>query len=312
MTDTSDMWSLLQSTYRSIFLARRKTNPTPPPIAEITQAFPMQHASIGDVMPLIYMMENYNRYALSTADYRIRNCYDNPVVIERQLQALAADGFLTAEGDSFRVTEKGEQLGDFVYRTMRPRWHIPPLHMDDEINRINVRMKQLADATFAVAEPPPNWSVTKRRDTGIAMPVDAHPLERFQWHLYDLWSYRDDAHLATWQPHNISPFAWETFTYIWNGECDSAEKLAEVLSSREYSAEQWGAYVQELLDRQWVTVSDGKYAITEAGKAIRDAAEKLTDYYFYGAWSGVPAADIEELRSLLTALQAELQKIANS
>jgi hypothetical protein len=310
--DYSDMWHLIQSTYRSIFMARRKIHNTPPPIAQILEVFPMQHTTPGDIFPLLYMMDNYNREALSTDDYRVRNCYDNPAVIERQLQALAVDGFLEASGSGFRVTQKGMELYHFVQKLMRPRWTLPPLQMDTEIQQILGRMKQLVDATFAVSAPPPNWSVVKRRDCGMPMPDDAHPLEHFEWRVYDLWSYRDDTHLATWQDYGVSPFAWEALSYIWDGRADTAAALAEKLPYREYSSEQWAGFVQELIDRNWVTLAAEKYTLTETGQSIRDEAEKQTDAYFYAPWAQVPEADIADLRTLLTTLQNALQAIANS
>lgn len=309
--DYTDMWHLLQSTYRSIFMARRKVNPAPPPIPEILAQFPLEKATPGDIFPLFYMMQNYNREALSTNDYRIRNCYDNPAVIEEQLKRLAADGFLETDNDIFRVTDKGVELYHFVLKLLRPRWIIPPLEMDAEIDQIIARMKQLVDVTFATTAPPANWSMTKRRDTGISIAPDAHPLEYFEWHIYDLWSYRDDSHLAAWHQYDVSPFAWEALTYIWNNEVNSAATLAEKLSTREYSTEQWATYVQELIDRDWVTVADEKYGLTTTGKSVRDEAEKLTDSYFYAHWQKVPHTDIDELRSLLQALQTKAHAVAS-
>jgi hypothetical protein len=316
--DYSDMWHLIQSTYRSIFMARRKLHNTPPPIAQILEVFPMQHATPGDIFPLLYMMDNYNREALSTDDYRVRNCYDNPAVIERQLQALAADGFLGANGSGFRVTQKGMELYHFVQKLIRPRWTLPPLQMDAEIRQILGRMKQLVDVTFAVGAPPSNWSMVKRRNYGMSMPDDAHPLEHFEWRVYvewrvyDLWSYRDDAHLATWQDYGVSPFAWEALSHIWNGQADTLTALLEKLAYREYSAEQWAGFLQELIDRSWITLDGEKYTLTETGQSVRDEAEKQTDAYFYAPWAQVPEEDIADLRTLLTRLQDALQTIANS
>ena len=48
-----------------------------------------------------------------------------------------------------------------------------------------------------------------------------------------------------------------------------------------------------------------QFDMTDAGKAIREQSELLTDRYFYAPWTTLNRAETEELRTLLTKLKKE-------
>jgi hypothetical protein len=120
----------------------------------------------------------------------------------------------------------------------------------------------------------------------------------------DLGAYRDDAHLATWHGvHHVMPLSWETISMLWSGQADSLETLTQVLGRRGFTAAEQTAALDDLEQRSWVRESkDGQYQLMEAGRRVRDAAEALTDEYFYGPWSISNEHDTERLRHLLAVL----------
>ena len=120
--------------------------------------------------------------------------------------------------------------------------------------------------------------------------------------LLDLLGFRDDVHIAAWQPYGVSGQVWEAFTYVWRGEAGTAAELAETLPYRNYNEAAYVAALEELVSLGWIAEAEGKYIATEEGKVLRQQAEDATDRYFDAAWSGVSEAEVEEVRGLLEGL----------
>ncbi|MDX1995797.1 MAG: hypothetical protein SF029_25670 [bacterium] len=312
MTRTlTDLWPLLQDIREKGFAARRKVHTNPPPVPQLIEEFGLTD-SAQILGAMIYMLDNYDGAALSTEHYRIRNAYDNPAVIERQLAAMAADGLFDKNGETYILTEKGRRLYSRAREVLRPRWHVP-LQAADALEQVNATMKRLADSTFAVSEPPKAWSVKMRSQRGMKMSPDVMPLERLDWHTFDLWAYRDDAHLAAWAQYPVSPFAWEGLTYLWNGQCSSAQSLAEYHQYREFTVEDWEKFIGELHTQGWVEqAEDGTCRLTAEGQRIRDEAERVTDEVFYAPWTVLDDAEAEAFRTALTAVRDDLARIAST
>ena len=118
----------------------------------------------------------------------------------------------------------------------------------------------------------------------------------------DLAAYRDDAHLAAWQPHNIEGHAWEAFTCLWRGEATTLDGLCQKLERRGYCRDEYGQALQDLMWRGWVTEEAGELSVTVLGREIRGAVEEATDQTFYAPWSCLSRGETEELRTLLNLL----------
>jgi DNA-binding MarR family transcriptional regulator len=120
--------------------------------------------------------------------------------------------------------------------------------------------------------------------------------------LIDLLAYRDDAHVAAWQPYEVSGQAWEAFTFVWRGDAGTAAELAEKLPFRNYDQDAYAAALQDLATRGWLAKEDDRYVVTEKGKKLRQEAEDATDRYFDTAWAGLNEAEMKEARDLLEKL----------
>jgi len=121
--------------------------------------------------------------------------------------------------------------------------------------------------------------------------------------LSDLAAYRDDAHLASWQPHPIEGHAWEAFTYLWRGEAITLDGLYQKLERRGYSRDEYRQAVEDLMKRGWVAERAEGYQVTTLGKEIRQTAEETTDRYFYAPWSCLSQEETKDLRTLLIRLR---------
>jgi predicted transcriptional regulator len=120
--------------------------------------------------------------------------------------------------------------------------------------------------------------------------------------MIDLRSFREDAHLAAWQPFDVSGQLWEVLTFVWRDEAGTAAELAEKLPSRGYDEGSYAAALQDLAARGWVAQENGKYVTTEKGSQVRQQAEDTTDRYFDAPWASLSQDETEELKGLLEKL----------
>jgi DNA-binding MarR family transcriptional regulator len=125
--------------------------------------------------------------------------------------------------------------------------------------------------------------------------------------LLDLLYFRDDAHIAAWQPYDISGHTWEAFTYVWRGDATLAAELAEQLPYRNYDEQAYASALQDLASRGWIVAEDGRYAVTDEGQALRQEAEEATDRYFDAPWAALEQAEMEQLKDLLGRLAQALK-----
>jgi Mn-dependent DtxR family transcriptional regulator len=102
-------------------------------------------------------------------------------------------------------------------------------------------------------------------------------------------------------------FLWELLTTIWRGEVNALDKLSEELPFRGITRDEYAHILQELAERGWVEEDSGVYQLTVEGKRIREAAEALTDRYFFAPWSCLNESELEELASLASQLRDGLK-----
>lgn len=304
MANFQGLWQLIMETYRSRGAAIRKIHGMLP-IQQLTAEFG-EHGT-----DLLYYCQNYNSQALSAAHYMVRNCYDQADAIEAVLIEFADHGFVEkVEAENYRLTANGRDAFQRLEAVLRPRLEIPLLPTE-VMDQLVVLLQKVADSVVNIPEPPLHWSVDTRARYGFKVAADAHVLKRLDELIFDLWAYRDDVHLAAWQPHQIEPRTWEAFSHFWTGEADTVAKLAEILAHRGFSADDYQASVDELIERGWVQVDENAIVhLTDRGTLLRQEAEDLTDQYFYVPWSVLSAAEISDLRDLLTRLRDHYQALA--
>jgi len=139
--------------------------------------------------------------------------------------------------------------------------------------------------------------------------VESQAMLRIRRKLTDMNYFREDAHIAAWRSfYDVDGRVFETLTQLWRDEAATPAELSEQLSEyRHYDEGDYTAAFNELVSRGWAAKEDGKYAITEKGRKIRQEVEDRTDDYFARPFANLNKAETEELRNLLEKL-ADLLK----
>ncbi len=122
--------------------------------------------------------------------------------------------------------------------------------------------------------------------------------------LDDLNAFRDDAHLAAWQPLQVAGEAWELLTLMWRGEVKNADDMAEKAVFRGHSREAYQSALGDLIGRGWVrAASENAFEVTEIGRQVREEAEAATDRNFYTPWLTLSETETNDVRDLLARLK---------
>jgi DNA-binding MarR family transcriptional regulator len=132
---------------------------------------------------------------------------------------------------------------------------------------------------------------------------------RIRRHLTDLNYFREDAHIAAWQgQYDVDGRVFETLTNLWRGQAATPAELAEQVSEyRNYEEADYAAAFEELISLGWATKENGKFTITETGKATRQEAEDRTDEFFARPFAVLSEAETKELKDLLEKLAEALK-----
>ena len=235
-----------------------------------------------------------------------RTPYANPDPLVTQMDGAVERGWLEAlGGDRYKISARGAEvtaglfeLADGVFGAEQP---LP----DDELKRIGALLLAVVGTARQLSEPEEKWALSwgEKFDRG----PDAPLMVQARRHLLDLLSYRDDVHVAAWQPYGVSGQEWEAFTLVCRGEAATAGELVEKLPYRRYDEAAYQEALENLVTRGWIVEENGEYAATEQGKALRQEAEDATDRYFDAAWASLSEAEMEELEGLLCKLAEALK-----
>ena len=241
--------------------------------------------------------------------------YTAQTLNEVRLADGAQQGLLRPAGEGeYYLTEAGRtaarRIFEAAYHAMAPLQPLPAA----EISRLAGLLRRLVQACVAAPEPPGKYCLRLSRRI---VPGDAAPaLAWIDQYLSDLNAYRDDAHMASWQPHGIGGAAWEAFTCLWRGEARTLDELCDRLAFRGHVRQDYADALEDLTARGWIIVEgaggpahgEKGYGLTGAGRAVREAAEQATDTYFFAPWACLNKGELEALRVLLVGLRDGLPK----
>jgi hypothetical protein len=125
----------------------------------------------------------------------------------------------------------------------------------------------------------------------------------------DMYAYRDDSHLSAARPHfNAAGIVWLALGALWKGDAFNAGQMAEVMPFRGYEAEEYAIAIEAAVEVGWAEPADrpDTFRLTQKGRELREAVERLTNEYFYTSWSVLVQDEIDELYDLLITLRSEL------
>lgn len=236
-----------------------------------------------------------------------RTPYGNSENYAKTLADAAEAGYLKADGTgSYVVSEKGanaiEESHTSFYAHINEISQFPADKMAKLATFLSKLVDSCAQTDFKTGRTAFDIS------NGGHPKVDVGTLAEVDQHLDDLNAFRDDAHIAAWTPSGVNGQVWETLSFVWNGEANTAEKLAERLPFRSYTTEDYAKALGDLEALGWVESGDDGYAVTAAGKKVREDGEAATNSNYFLPWSVLFNADLTEMEKLLT----ELKKVNES
>jgi len=173
---------------------------------------------------------------------------------------------------------------------------LPPV----DSQRLAGLFDRLVQSSLNTPPPPDTWCISLSYKL---MPAAHLPLPYTEQAISCLAGYRDDAHLAAWQPSGLSATALESLTFLWRGEADSLDAVCEKLAHRGHPRQVYAGALAELRERGFVAGPDSAPQVTEAGQTFRDQVEADTDRYFFAPWTCLDEAEKAELAGLLTRLR---------
>ena len=245
---------------------------------------------------------------LTVANLRVRDVYASERIVQALLELMASEEWLDRSAQAaYMLTAKGRAvLQQRLQRRHELTTGLMPLPAD-AIDRIATLLSQLIDASLAAPTPPGSWCLVHSRRRAPA--ADAPALVRIAQYFGDFNAFRDDAHMAAWQPYELDGYVWEAFSLVCAGAADSAARLFEQLAHRGYSCGEYAAALEILTHRRWLepAATAGAYRVTADGRATREAVERLTDSYFYAPWSCLNEVEITELHGLLRRFTERLR-----
>jgi DNA-binding MarR family transcriptional regulator len=254
---------------------------------------------------------------LTVEDYGKRFPYANPARVSGLLAETANAGYLQANGSNgsngrqaFTVAEKGREAFGRLTAPFYSYLDEVDVLSPDELEALAGLLQRIVEASLEAGEPAGKW--------GIANSHKGHPeggfgpLALIDQYLDDLNAFRDDAHIAAWKPYGLDGRTWETFSFVWSGESNTAEALAERLPNRGYAADDYAASLTELVGRGWIEEAAGGYRVTETGEALRQEAEATTNRLFFEPWSALEDAERMRLLNLLIRLKLSLQDLVEA
>lgn len=223
---------------------------------------------------------------------------------QTRLVEAAEHGFLqAADPDVFRLTEKGRRaVQAFFTKAQAALAEVPVEGADTD------RLAALLGRVIAGVEGNPEPAAkrffvnSRQTDTG-----DLAPIPRIDQYLTDLSRFRDDAHIAAWQPYDVEGIVWEAFSFIWG---DQFADFPERLAARGYPAEALDRITTDLVKRGWAQPDGEALKLTDEGAALRAQAEAETDRLYFVGWDALSDTEVTELAELLRALIAELTALA--
>ena len=256
---------------------------------------------IGRDWALAFIVQGGEPRAMAPAELYAQMPFAAPTRIDADLAGAVERGVLWLDSGAYRLSERGRAgLVSSFAAVHAALVGYEPLPAAD-LGRLTDLLERVVRACLAAPEPAAKEALlaSRRSEPGPQAALGA----RIDQYLTDLLRFRDDAHQAAWQPLGVGGLAWELLTLIWRGEANTREALQQQLERRGHATADYDQALSDLAGRGWLAEQDEQFRVTDAGRAVREQAEEQTDRLFYGTWNRLSAAEIDQLRELLTRLR---------
>jgi predicted transcriptional regulator len=305
----SDFYNLTQEAQGAIFQAGYKLNAAAAAPASPNPLLQVRRGLAESPGWLFIQAAEFDPEPLSVEKLRVRAVWSSPRIVQALLEMMAGEKWFDRVGDNYYLTDEGRDVMQAITERRRKLVHAAiPAASADATERLEVLLRRVIDASLSAAQPPDIWSLVHSRHRA---PRDDVPvLEKIFQYFSDINAYRDDSHMAAFQPHQIEAYVWEAFSLVWSESANTAQAIYEQLFYRGYSRIEYASALDELVVRGWVENSgDSEYHLTTQGRAIRDEAERLTDEYFYAPWKILSEAEAQETQTLLLEMRDRLNAV---
>lgn len=286
--------------YAALAAARKRDPSTtaPPPILQLRSGLAES--------PGWFLLQaaEFDPEPLTVAGLRVRDIYASERIVAALLDLMASEGwFDQSPAGVYALADAGRSiLNSILERRQRLLRDIALLPKDAE-QRLSTLLARVVEASQAAANPPGTWCLAHSRRR--APPADAPVLTRLLQLFEDLNAFRDDAHMAAWQPLKIEGYVWEAFAFVCAEEARTAGDLFGALMHRGYTQGEYLSALDGLVARGWLVRSaQNTYTVTPEGRGVRRRVEEQTDSAFYAPWSVLDTNELLELQRLVMDLAA--------
>jgi len=294
-----DLIQSLWGAFAGAMAAVRLPEPAPPPL-------PLLQVQAGQAeSPAWFLIQaaEFDPEPLSVARLRVRDIYASERIVAALLEVMAAERWFDRRNNDYHLRAEGRAVLDRI-RANRAR-RLGALALPDEpLVRLVRVLGDLIDRSLNSDDPPGTWSLAHSRRRAPA--DDAPATERLFQYVADVNAFRDDCHMAAWQPLGVAGYVWEAFGQVADGTGPTADALFQALPYRGYSVADYAAALDELAARGWAAPSAGGWQLTGAGRDVRAAAEQRTDAAFYAPWSHLSPANVLTIRHDIVTLNQQL------
>jgi hypothetical protein len=309
MALNNEFYNLTQDFQGALFQGGMALLPNGAPGVPTNPLFQLRRGNAESPAWFLVQAEEFDPEPLSIERIRTRAVWSSERIVVALLDLMVSEKWLDRNGDDYPLTVEGHAVIQGMIE--RRQAILSPLITylgKDEVEPVERFMRRVLDASLTSSEPPGKWSLAHSRRR--APDDDAPTVFKLFQYCADFNAYRDDAHMAAFQPLGVDAFAWEAFSHVWRGTATTAQAIFNELPHLGYSRGEYNEGLRQICEHGWVKTDDGEhYQITAEGRKIREEAERLTDEYFYGAWSCFTDAEVEAFHHRLTNLKMKLEGI---
>lgn len=299
----ADFYNLIQSLWgtlgQAMRVARSHGDPSPPSPPALLLLRGGYAESPGWFM---VQAAEFEPEPLTVAKLRVRDVYGAERLVRALLDLMVSEQWLDVVGEEYSLTTAGRK----VMETLKGRAAVlarAKLPLDQkEVTRLADLLGRVIAASMACEEPPGNWCLAHSRNR--APIAGASPAEQIFQYVADFNAFRDDAHMAAWQPYHMAGCGWEAFALLCGGKGKTAVSIHNQLAYRGHTRGEYAAELEQLHARGWLEQErPGSYFVTPAGQAVWEDVERLTDAYFYEPWKTLSQKEILEAKNLMERLR---------
>ncbi len=230
-----------------------------------------------------------------------RSPYNAETAYTARLHEAVDQGFMfEPEPGEFRLTGAGREAAQKLVSDIRKVIaQSDPLQPSDG-SALARLLGRIVQSCLSTSPPPEPWSI--QHSFALMPPIDP-PLPYSEQAISCLEAYRDDSHLAAWQPSELSAAALESLTLLWRGDLHTLADLQERLVVRGHEPHIYQDSLSELRQRGFIEGTMDGLKPTSAGREFRQQVEVDTDHLFFAPWCCLKPVEKVELSCLLDQLR---------